>query len=424
MARFRSIDAWRRQVVDAPSKVQMNANSHRRIARARSWTLLVVASFAGLANGQRGNGETLEGSRQPVNPPTPVIDAPAAAPILFGGDAPVQSGDAREPPPSGGEVDFTRPFDAPGLTPSPRSDPYDLGGGFGGERGGGGPGYLVSWAPSRPVVGQNASLEWIRQSVNVGAPLWRDGVDTLRFNVGVRESHILTDAVLPDSRRPFPADLWNIHFGLSYSHRFDNGWTGTMSTSVGSASDRPFEGTRVMNVGLGGSLRIPVVDGRDFWMLGVHYNPADALNFPIPSVAYNWNPSSDFHMSIGLPSSLMWRPVENLTLNLSYAPLTNINAMLSYRFAEGLRWYGGYQFLNESFFLSDRIEERDRFFGFEQRVVTGIRWEFQPRAEVDLSSGYVFNRRFGEGVNQGATLNDSIYISPGAFVGCRFVWRF
>lgn len=40
---------------------------------------------------------------------------------------------------------------------------------------------------------------------------------------GVRDSLFFTDAVLPESHQPFPAELWNIRLGTNYLHKFDNG---------------------------------------------------------------------------------------------------------------------------------------------------------------------------------------------------------
>jgi hypothetical protein len=288
----------------------------------------------------------------------------------------------------------------------------------------GGPGYGVTWYPSRPVSGSGTDFGLVRQNLSVAVPVWRDGGDALRLTAGVRNSLFSTDAVLPDTGRPFPSNLWNVNLGLSYNHRFDNGWTGGLLTSLGSASDQPFHSIHEMSVGLGGFLTVSARNDRDAWMFSLLYSSAGTLNFPIPGVAYVWNPSDDLRVSIGLPLSVMWRPVEDLTLNVSYFPLTNARALATYRLANPVRVYGGYEFLNEAYFLADRVNTQDRFFGFEQRLLGGVRWDVWRHAVLDLNAGYAFDRHYGEGRNEGSSLHDRVDIASGAFLGANLRIRY
>src|SRR5262249_60694099 len=105
------------------------------------------------------------------------------------------------------------------------------------------PGHLL---PAQRVAGQGTDLGMVRQDLGLGVPLWKDTENTLLANLGVRGELFQTDAILPDSHRPFPGDLWNIRLGAFYSHQFDNGWSAGGGSSVGSASDKPFHGIREM----------------------------------------------------------------------------------------------------------------------------------------------------------------------------------
>jgi hypothetical protein len=244
------------------------------------------------------------------------------------------------------------------------------------------------------------------------------------LTTSVRHSLFSTNAILPDTQRAFPEQLWNVTAGLTYIHKFENGWTSGLMTTFGSASDKPFNSLDEMNVGLMGFLRIPTQNERDAWMLALFYSPVANLNFPIPGIAYSWNPSPDLRVNIGLPFSLMWRPIEDLTINLFYVPLTNINARVTYRVAENINLYAAYEFLNEAYFLADRLNRRDRFMAFEQRVVGGVRWDVWKHAALDVNAGYVFGRNYGEGRNQGSNLRDRVEIAPGAFLGGSLRIRF
>ncbi len=287
-----------------------------------------------------------------------------------------------------------------------------------------GPGYSVDWYPARPVRNQDSELGMVRQSLSLIAPIWKEGGDALFVTANLKNTHVYTDALLPDTGRRFPRDLWNASLGLAYLHQFDNGWTGGAMVSLGSASDKPFNSIREMYVNFIGFLRIPAFDERDFWLLSLFYSPSGQLNFPIPGIAYQWNYSERFNMTIGIPFAVMWKPTPDLTFTASYIPLTNIRAILDYRLTDDLHLFGGYESLNDAHFLADRAERRDRFLSFEQRLIGGAKFDLFESVKLDLHAGYSFGRYFGEGRNQGATLRDRVDVGSGAFLGAGLRMKF
>lgn len=308
--------------------------------------------------------------------------------------------------------------------PSPSAGPGPGGPPGGGPMGGGPPGYDATWYPSQAVDGQSADFGFVRQGLSVGAPVWRGDAGMVMARVGVRSTHFFTDAVLPDSGRAFPDELTNVTVGATYLHRFDNGWTGGLMLGVGSASDRPFHSIDEMTANVGAFLRVPVCDGRDAWQFSLLYMSGGAVNFPIPMAAYSWNPSDRLRVNIGLPFSIFWQPADDWTVDLSYVPLNNVNARVTYTLAPAVRLYGGYEFLNESYLLAGRADREDRFFAFEQRLVTGLRWDVAAWATVELNGGYSFGRYYGSGDSQWDSLRDRIDIAPGPFVGLSGRLRF
>ncbi|MGF1581860.1 MAG: DUF6268 family outer membrane beta-barrel protein [Gemmataceae bacterium] len=289
-------------------------------------------------------------------------------------------------------------------------------GGFGFGGGSKMPGYAATWYPSVDVKDQRTDFSVVRQSLNAGVPVWRNAQDVVVLTTRVKNALFFTDAILPDTGRPFPDALWDVRFGLSYIHHFENGWTVGLMPSLGSASDQPFDSADELNYGILTFLRIPARNNRDSWRFSLFYSSAGNLNFPIPGIAYNWNPHEDFSMNIGIPFSLFWRPRDNVTIDLSYLPLTNVKARITVHMANNVHLYGGYEFLNEAYFLADRENTQDRFMGFEQRLISGIRWSLFANATLDLNAGYAFDRHFGEGANQGADLIDRVDISSGGFL--------
>lgn len=246
----------------------------------------------------------------------------------------------------------------------------------------------------------------------------------LLARLGVRNTLFDTGAILPDSGRPFPEQLWDLSVGLNYMRRFENGWSGMLMLGIGSASDVPFHSIREITGTLGAMLKIPAANDRDSWQVGAMYLVGGPVNFPLPILSYTWNPTDCLNVNIGLPLSIVWRPTDEWTLNVSYVPLYNINARLTRRIAPRLQVFGAYEYLNESYLLAERADTRDRFFVFEQRLVAGVRWDVGSNGTLEINGGQSFGRVYGEGQSQWSPLQDRIEVEPGPFLGAQFRLRF
>lgn len=283
--------------------------------------------------------------------------------------------------------------------------------------------YGATWYPSQPVTGQPTNLGFVRQDLSLSAPAWRDESDAVTWSAHVRANIYDTAAVLSDSGRAFPDTLWNVGFGASYLHRFDNGWSAGGMVNLGSASDRPFNSFRDLTVGVGGFLRIPTSE-RSGWMLGATYSVTGEAPFPIPIVSYSWQPSDEFGMNIGLPFSIRWRPVEDLLFDLSYTPIRNVHARIGYRLMDGLGVYGGFDWTNEAYLLADRVDDRERLFYYEKTLSTGLRYDLSPTSAVDLSGGYAFDRFYFTGRQWSDQQHDRIDVGNGLFLSLRLQLRY
>lgn len=311
------------------------------------------------------------------------------------------------------------PGDGPG---GPGGGPGGPGGPGGGPGGAGGePGFSVLWYPSVAVKGQGTELGIVRQRLNFDVPVFFQESGAVMLNVGVDESHFSGAATLPDTGQAFPSDLWNVQVGLKQMHQFSNGWTSMAMLDVGSASDKPFQSTRELTYMLGGFLNIPAKNDRDSWMLGAIYSPSGQLSFPIPLVAYKWNPTDTFHMSIGLPFGVTWEPTDKWSFELSGG--INPNVLATYKFTDQWRAYGGYQYMADTYLMADRVNNDDRFYAIEQRVLLGIRWDLPEQFTVDVNAGYAFNRHYGVGDDQ-SSLRNEVKLESGAFLSGRLNWNF
>jgi hypothetical protein len=89
--------------------------------------------------------------------------------------------------------------------------------------------------------------------------------------------------------------------------QFETGWSEISSISLGSASDKPFASTDRLTIGFNEMLSVPQGE-HNAWLFSLSYSNNSELLFPIPGVAYLYQPSDAFRATVGVPFSLMWRP--------------------------------------------------------------------------------------------------------------------
>jgi hypothetical protein len=228
-----------------------------------------------------------------------------------------------------------------------------------------------------------------------------------------------TNAILPDTGQPFPQDLWSVRIGTTYRHEFENGWITGTSLSIGSASDQPFHSVNELTGGVNLFLRIPQGE-HNAWLFTLNYSPTAELAFPVPGVAYLWQPSDRLHVNVGLPFMVMWRPLDDVTLDVSYMLIRTVHARATYRICRAASVYVGYDWNNESWYLVDRPDVHDRFFYFEQRVSAGVRGHLWKMATYDLSGGFVFDRSFFEGKNSNSQNFNRVDVGDAPILSVRF----
>lgn len=319
---------------------------------------------------------------------------------------------------------------------TPQSPPTTSPGGMSGRGGGmgmmsgmgmmggmGGPGasYKALWLPAQPVSGQDTNLAMVQEDFAFSVPLWRNGPDGVTFSAGARNELFQTGAVMPLTGEPFPDQLWNIRLGAGYNHRFDNGRIAGFNVHFGSASDKPFHSIHEATAMASGFLRLPVRE-HDAWLLSLNFSTNSQVmhNIPIPGVAYFYCPSETFQATVGFPfASINWRPSENLRFEMMYALLTTIHTRAIYETGPRLQWYAGFDWLNESYLLADREDDRDRFYYYEKRLSAGVRWKAWEHVAVDLSSGFAFDRYYFEGRDFSLTSSNRLNVGNSPFIALQ-----
>lgn len=270
----------------------------------------------------------------------------------------------------------------------------------------------LHWIPQEPVQGQSADWAVHGEELEIGFPLRIDPNGIWLALAGVQRLSIDSNAVLPDSGLPVPEQFWDIELGTMRLHKWDNGWQGGGMFRVGSPSDRPFEAWRDLSVTLLAFLTVPARE-RDAWSFSLFYSPTGQIVFPIPGVAYVWRPNEALEAKLGIPFSIDYRPTASLSLTANYMPLNNVQVRLQQELAHGWSVYGGYRTLTETFFYSDRLDDRERTYIFDQRLTLGLQRELIGGWTLDLSAAYVFDRQFFQAEKFSGDRRDELSIDPG-----------
>ena len=296
--------------------------------------------------------------------------------------------------------------------------PGGMGGGFGG-----GPGYFFQYQPVAPVEGQGTSLGFIRQQLNFGAPIYRDDINTVLLNGSVQNYLFQGSAVFPESGKAFPDSLWNLRLGPMYLRKLDDGWMFGLMAGVNIASDEPFRNGRDVNANVMAFLRVPSNDN-NAWLFSIFYAPLSEIPFPIPGVAYQWRPNDEWNINIGLPFSVHYQPTSLLSFDFNWMPVRTFNAQASFHITDALSLFGRWKWSNESWYLVDRIEQKDRLFYYEMSLVGGVRYQLLDSLSVEVSAGYAFDRFFFIGQQYSDQNQNRIEVGAGLVINAGLNLRF
>jgi hypothetical protein len=287
--------------------------------------------------------------------------------------------------------------------------------------------YRVTVVPDQPVDGQPADLGLIQHDFTLAGPVLQSATDEWGASVRVRAQDFDTQAVLPDTREPFPDELYNVRFGTSYRHRFASGWTGGGFLMVGSPSDRPFASVDEVEINATAFLSVPARE-RDAWLFFLNYSNVREFLEDIPVVpgfGYAYRPSEEFTAVIttGI-ASVQYRPTEKLTLIASYVAIRTVDARIIYQIFRPVRLWVGFDWGSERYLLADRRDSDDRLFYHEKRVRVGATIGLARQFYIDVVGGYVFDRFYFEGESYSDRHDNRIDVGDGPFAALRLGLRF
>ncbi|MEZ6142046.1 MAG: hypothetical protein R3B84_15885 [Zavarzinella sp.] len=284
------------------------------------------------------------------------------------------------------------------------------------------PGYYFTYAPDRPTT-PAGDFGYVRQQLSLISLPLDDGPDRFALGFNISNWLISGNARFSTSNRPLPDTLWDINIAALFAHRFENGWIGGIVVNGGSTSDRPFEQSNVMTAGVIGYMQIPAVE-KDAWLVGLTYNPTSEIRYPLPLLSYLWRPDDELSVNIGVPFYLDWAYDKTIRFELFYLPIRTVRSRLTWNVCDGMGPYAGFDWINDTWFLTDRENNGDRLFSYEKRILGGLFWDVGSLLRFEIQAGYNFDRILFNGRQYSDNERDRISVSPGFFGGIHLRLRF
>jgi len=350
-----------------------------------AWALVGVVLAPALTYGQPPPGDVLFPPASPL----------AASPLLPSGSAPSQT--------------------TASLMQSLRPTLEALGASSGVTDGVGG-----AWYPARPVRGQSTQVGLANLQAGLTIPVFDTAEQSAFANPSAQVLTVSGQPLLPNNRGRVPARLWDIQLGGTYVRQTEDKWSWGLALSGGSASDRPFASIHEATVAAMGFVRVPKSDA-DAWLfyLVSTSNGQVGHNIPIPGAAYEFH-REQLNGVVGFPFfNLHYRPVDCFEWELQYAALTDVQARLNYRPADPVKLFTGFAWTNHAWFRADRTANHRQLFLYEKHLESGLIWQALPRANLQLSAGYAFDRYFTESFGFSLGLRHRVDIGSGPFIAAQ-----
>ncbi|MCF8032435.1 MAG: hypothetical protein K9K66_05715 [Desulfarculaceae bacterium] len=286
--------------------------------------------------------------------------------------------------------------------------------------------YDLNYSPDRAVEGQEVDMGYLQNSVRFVLPVWQNSRHEFSFNGRAALMAVNTDAILPQSNRPFPDDLWDLRAGATYRYKLERGWVAGGNLTVGSPSDKPFNKLDDTSINATASLMVPQ-SKRHYWLFFINYsNTRDFLaGIPIPGAAYSYRRGKELWLLLGLPLAIVrWQPTPKWTLAGTYIYPRSIITRVGYRILPWLEPYVGFDWTYERWFLSDRTDDKDRLFFYQKQIKAGIKLPFSRDMSLNLSGAYAFDRLWFEGNDYDDRDQDRINLENGLVFSLALKWSF
>jgi hypothetical protein len=111
-----------------------------------------------------------------------------------------------------------------------------------------------------------------------------------------------------------------------------------------------------------------------------------------------------------------------LTFQASYRPLNQVRVSARQRLGEAWSILATYETVNDAFWSSDRDNDRERTYFFDQRLTLGLRRDLPGGWFIEGSAFYVFDRKVFQAERFSRDRRDLLPIETGIGASLQVVW--
>jgi len=254
---------------------------------------------------------------------------------------------------------------------------------------------------------------------------WRDDDDEVTASLAGERTNLDGDLILEDGT-PMPGRLDRIGASTRWRRFLGDGALVGLTTSVGSASDRPVSGDHTVAVSATAFARWPVRE-RDAWVFFLAYGDdrGDLDHIPLPGILYQWVKDETLTVIAGVPLvGVRWRPDPHWSFNAGATIFATANAEIGWLPlpTPALRLRAAVAWRHDQWTLSEVGGDDDRLVLRELRAILGAEVTPRPGLTIDVAGGRLFARRafLGEDARDDGDairLDDGWYAAAGASLG-------
>lgn len=170
---------------------------------------------------------------------------------------------------------------------------------------------------------ENVQGQTVPPDFSVSYPLWQNDRNEWTTSVKVCDALLPPHAIFIDRQQSSPDERWKVGLNTTYRHLLEKGWIDGGSVSVESVSEKPFSSLSQMTEGVSAFLKVPQ-GPHNFWLFSVSYSSSNEWSWPIPKVAYTWQPSGRVRADIGLVLPSTDHLLDDLSLDVSIKLLSPV----------------------------------------------------------------------------------------------------
>jgi hypothetical protein len=204
---------------------------------------------------------------------------------------------------------------------------------------------------------------------------------------------------LHSNTRRLPDQLVNQSLAVAVPVGVYDKWLFGLSLGLGYAGEAPFgDGDAWYGRGTFVAFRELDKSSAIAFVLDYDGNRTILPDVPLPGFAYLKQLDPNVKVTVGLPvSSIEWKPIEHLELNLEYLLPYDVSARVGYEFAPGLTAYGLLGQRRDAWHWDALKNNNDRLFFQQQRAELGLTWKPCPNAGLTAAVGYAWGGEFTKG---------------------------